>query len=933
MHFRSLLAALPVAGLSLACGPGPAGPAEAVGSSTTSQRLGALTALHDATLEAPVCATVGSSCTSGTLLAGRGTVGPEPSAPNTLHGSCTDGLSGTYHADESLDALTISSEDGTDLVPGKRVRIDARVWAFSSFGSDSLDLFSAADAHAPVWAHLATLKPTVGGSQVLSTTFTLPPGSLQAIRGVFRYGGAAAPCVSGSYNDHDDLVFATGVVVPDTTPPVTALTSPAAGGTLYATVVVTANASDDKGVTRVEFYADDTLVGTDTDAPYLVLWNTGGVPVGSHTLTARAFDAAGNAGTSEAVTVTVARDTTPPSVDCTAPAPGATVGGIVAIEATASDNAGVGRVDFYDGSTFIGSDNTAPYSVPWDTTLGIQGTHTLRCLAWDVGMNTGEDTVTVVTHNPQTVTYDVTLRTPLCYLGASACDTRSLLVGAANRGPELNAPNTLRGECADDAYGTFHYTHSVDRILLSTLDGSPLAEGKTVRAEVTVWASTNSPTGYADDRLDLFLASDYRTPVWTHLATLSPSASGSQKLGFTFVLPPGDVQVLRAGIRESYDTLAPCSSHPFTERDDLAFKVLPAVPDTVPPEVTLTAPSEGAVLRGQDAPLTASVSDDTRVSYVEFYADTLLLGRVDRAPFSVNWSTFYLENGPHTLRVKAFDSSGNSATASVNVVVDNDYTAPTVTLTSPASGNPYLGTSATFEVVANDDKGVVKVEYFVDSTLLGTSTTAPFSYTFDTLRLENGAHEVYARAFDAAGNNNISPRVYFRLNTWGHVAWDASLKVPACNYAHAYCDSHDLLLNRGAVELNGGPNTLNAACADTANPSNAAAVSLLGVRSTDGLLLTRGKSAIVEVDYYVPDASSFRVELFWSTSLAFPSWTRLATLTPTAAGGNHVQRTVTLPTNTTRMALRAVLSNTWDTAAACTTGDEVDHDDLVFTLK
>jgi hypothetical protein len=27
------------------------------------------------------------------------------------------------------------------------------------------------------------------------------------IRGVFRYGGVPAPCMPGSYNDHDDLVF------------------------------------------------------------------------------------------------------------------------------------------------------------------------------------------------------------------------------------------------------------------------------------------------------------------------------------------------------------------------------------------------------------------------------------------------------------------------------------------------------------------------------------------------------------------------------------------------------------------------------------------------------------------------------------------------------------------------------------------------------
>jgi hypothetical protein len=36
----------------------------------------------------------------------------------------------------------------------------------------------------------------------------LPQGALQAIRGNFRYGGAASTCSQSGYDDHDDLVFA-----------------------------------------------------------------------------------------------------------------------------------------------------------------------------------------------------------------------------------------------------------------------------------------------------------------------------------------------------------------------------------------------------------------------------------------------------------------------------------------------------------------------------------------------------------------------------------------------------------------------------------------------------------------------------------------------------------------------------------------------------
>ncbi|MBZ4421259.1 kelch repeat-containing protein [Myxococcus sp. RHSTA-1-4] len=165
-------------------------------------------ASYDGTLRAPRCSTPGAGCDSGTLLVGRGSVGPEPQAPNTLNASCSDGTAGGFHNDESLDRLMIVTTDNTPLAAGKQVRIDATVWAFSAYSSDMLDLYYATSLSNPAWTFLTTLTPTRAGSQTLSHTFTLPTGA-QVIRGRFRYGGSAAPCGVGSYTDHDDLVFAT----------------------------------------------------------------------------------------------------------------------------------------------------------------------------------------------------------------------------------------------------------------------------------------------------------------------------------------------------------------------------------------------------------------------------------------------------------------------------------------------------------------------------------------------------------------------------------------------------------------------------------------------------------------------------------------------------------------------------------------------------
>jgi Bacterial Ig domain len=91
----------------------------------------------------------------------------------------------------------------------------------------------------------------------------------------------------------------------DTTAPTASITAPTSGSTVSGTTTISANAADNVGVTRVDFYAGSSLVGSDSSAPYSVSWNTTGVANGSHSLTARAFDAAGNVGTSSAVSVTV----------------------------------------------------------------------------------------------------------------------------------------------------------------------------------------------------------------------------------------------------------------------------------------------------------------------------------------------------------------------------------------------------------------------------------------------------------------------------------------------------------------------------------------------------------------------------------------------------------------------------------------------------
>jgi hypothetical protein len=100
--------------------------------------------------------------------------------------------------------------------------------------------------------------------------------------------------------------------------------------------------------------------------------------------------AAGNLGVSSDLTfVTLATDTTPPSVSVTTPAAGAVVAGTMVLGAAASDNGAVAAVQFLVDGRAVGQQvASAPYSYSWNSTSVSNGTHSVQAQAWDTAGNT-----------------------------------------------------------------------------------------------------------------------------------------------------------------------------------------------------------------------------------------------------------------------------------------------------------------------------------------------------------------------------------------------------------------------------------------------------------------------------------------------------------------------------------------------------------------
>lgn len=158
--------------------------------------------------------------------------------------------------------------------------------------------------------------------------------------------------------------------------------------------------------------ADATFECSLDDAPFtacdspLVLTD---LADGSHHFAVRALDPADVVDPSPATaswTVAAEEDSTPPTVSLSGSTTGALVRGMVLLSAEAADDVAVDRVEFVVDGVVVSYDDTAPYSVEWDSTTVDDGTREITARAVDASANaTNSDPVSVTVDNtaPETV--------------------------------------------------------------------------------------------------------------------------------------------------------------------------------------------------------------------------------------------------------------------------------------------------------------------------------------------------------------------------------------------------------------------------------------------------------------------------------------------------------------------------------------------------
>jgi hypothetical protein len=517
-----------------------------------------------------------------------------------------------------------------------------------------------------------------------------------ALGGAFRYTNVTegAHTVSGVLARADHTAIAGSdaapvsftTVIPDETAPAVQLSAPSANSVVSGDVIVSAIATDDEGVAGVQFFVDGAPLGAeDTTAPYSVTWTTKSAINGSHSLTARARDGAGNTAMSAATAVSV--NNVAPRLTISEPASGATIDGdaLNISYGIAGDPAGVDHVHFILDEG--GSVMEAGLGGAFQYADVSEGSHTLY------GHLARADHTRIEGSDAAAVSFSIAAvdeTAPSVEVSAPAADavvSGDVTVSAAASdedavagvqflidGTELGAEDTtepysvawntrdagngahlvtarardVSGNTAVSAAVAVVVNNVVPRLTIQAPAAGSTIDGNTVNV---AYSTTGDLTGV--DHVHFVL--DGGTEV------MDRTLDGVFQYGN---VAPGAHTLNGFLVRADHTKIAG------TDADPVSFTTV--LPDTTSPTVQISAPAPNSTVGGE-VTVSAVAADDKAIAGVQFLLDGSALGAEDvAAPYSVQWNTTLAAGGAHTLTARARDTSGNSATSlPVPVTVGN----------------------------------------------------------------------------------------------------------------------------------------------------------------------------------------------------------------------------------------------------------------------
>ncbi len=443
-----------------------------------------------------------------------------------------------------------------------------------------------------------------------------------------------------------------------------------------------------------------TLIGTDTINMTTQVYI--GMVVTSHNNTVLC------SATFDNVSVRIAGGNNPPSVSITSPANGAsfTSPANITINADAGDTDGtIARVEFYQGTTLLGTDTSAPYSFAWNNVAA--GSYALTARATDddgatsistiVNITVGSVGATALTDDFNDNSQDTSKWTfgtiqGAIYSGPTAWDSTVPVLERNQRLEILPRAGISRD----------HYNGYVSVAAWNLTNSRASVEV----VQVADGGSTNTQLALCIDSRNFLMMSiesgllRFEQVVSGARSTTSIQYNAAQHRFWRIRHEPaGDVMVfetsadglawtaqrtvarqlaitaLKAEI--SAGTWEAVTAPGTTIFDNFRLEANGGPPVNNPPSVNITSPANGASFTSPaNVTINADAGDtDGTIARVEFYQGTTLLGTDTSAPYSFVWNN--VAAGSYALTARAFDNAGASSTsATVNITVTGGPTLP-----------------------------------------------------------------------------------------------------------------------------------------------------------------------------------------------------------------------------------------------------------------
>ncbi|MCB9652680.1 MAG: VCBS repeat-containing protein [Deltaproteobacteria bacterium] len=480
-------------------------------------------------------------------------------------------------------------------------------------------------------------------------------------------------------------------------------------------------------------------------------------------------------------------------------------GGLATLEVTATDGDGVDRVEFHIDGEEAGVATSEPYATTIDTTLYVDGTHTLEIVGVDGFGNTRTlSTSLAIDNTGPDISFqppENTLLSGTETLVVSAVDPSGLLeitseshtsavsplvydidTNTLTPGPRIFTAAARDGAIIDDLPGlgnvavvdvTYNIENPGPVVTFLRPSASPAAYyGGLTTAEVdAVDANGVSLVTFA---VDGNVAASVATPPYSTVLDTTDLADGPHTLAVTGIDALGHASVT-----------------------SMIFEV-----DNTGPVVSFTQPLLGATIDGVE-PITVEALDAATVRRVTSNAFS-----ADHSPLIYGLDTLPLPNGPYTLEASATDGAivnddpnqGNVRAVAIAVDVYNAINEPpTVAWQSPANGDGVYRTIP-MQVSATAPGQIARVEFYVNGTLVGTDSSAPYTFDYEYFNL-SGDLALEATAYNA---NNISTTAAITVSVVEEPPFQTSRLLAQSGFSGGYAtgdldqDGHTDLIYAGS---------------------------------------------------------------------------------------------------------------------------------------